>query len=284
MNTETSTNNIIIDSTDAEAEGFVDAAVIGLLAASDEESMELLQVWLKEHATTLAPVVEQAASKESGLSGEASCAVLDALLLKPLADERATSKLMHACLNVIAARITESLSPEASSACDGHDDPLVSSTVAIVTAGRRAHLSEMAVSCLAKSGSGGSLVLVRSFDTVRDSLKLHVLQKMDPTDVWVLGDNAVASLSNSVSKLIESLEGKPRTAAVKFLEALEPEEHASSAEIEPTESLEVGSHVFHATWGVGTVIKTGDGTIKVDFGSAGTRSLLRKFATLRHHA
>ncbi|MDA3935815.1 MAG: hypothetical protein PF636_02970 [Actinomycetota bacterium] len=282
MDTAASIINELTDSAQTDEEALNDAVIIGLLASSDEDSLAELAVWLKENATTLAPLVTRAAAEKPGLSGEASCAVLDALLLKPLADEDVTVRLMGECLRVIAARITASLSEDAPGADNLHDDPLVSSTVAVVTAGRRAHLSETAVSYLAKAGSGGSLVLARSFDTLRDSLKLHVLRRLKPADVWVLGGNVVASLGNSISTLIEGLEGKPLRIAVKFLEGLDPEAHSESSDIDPAEPLAVGAHVFHASWGAGSVVKTGKGTIKVDFGSAGTRTLMRKFATLRH--
>ncbi len=284
MNTKTSTVDTPLDPANTEVEGFADDAVIDLLASTDDESLALLKIWLKENATTLGPLLERAAGEMPGLSGEASCVVLDALLLKPLADEQATTDLMNTCLHVIAARITESLSPSASGADNRHDDPLVSAAVAVVTSGRRSRSSETVVSCLATAGPGGSLVLARAFDTLRDTLKLYALRRLDPAEVLELGENVATSLRSSVSKLIESLEGKQRTTAVKFLKALTPEDHSESVEIDPTEPLEVGAHVFHATWGVGAVVKSGDGTVKVDFGSAGTRTLLRKFATLRHGA
>lgn len=210
--------------------------------------------------------------------------MLDALLWKAPADEETTMKLMSECLRVIADRITASLCNAASGANNKHDDPLVGSAVAVVTAGRRSNLSETAVRCLAKAGPGGTLVLARAFDTVRDSLRLYVMRRLKPAVIWELGGDVVASLGNSVSKLVEELEGKQLSAAIKFLEELAPEEHSKSSEIGQTEPLEVGAHVFHASWGVGTVIKASDETITIDFGSAGTRTLLRALATLWHAA
>jgi hypothetical protein len=273
-----------VDSADAEPVGLSDATVAGLLAAEDAESIERLAVWLKKHATTFAPIVVQAAHKKAGLSGEASCAVLDALMSKAPADEETTLGIMSDCLRVIAGRITKSLRDDTREARTRHDDPLVGVAVAVVTAGRRSSLSETAVSCLAKAGPGGTLVLARAFDTLRDSLKLYAIRRLKPAVIWELGDNVVASLGNSVSKLAEELEGRESKAALKFLAELAPEEHSKSSEISPTDPLKVGDSVFHASWGVGTVVKIGHETLTVDFGSSGTRTLLRALATLRHAA
>ncbi len=266
----------------APSESTEDDSPLDLLLAHDEESMSLLALWLKENATTFAPVVIQAAHQKPGLSPEASCAVLDAMFKKAPADDETMMKLMSECLRVITSRITASIDAESAGDDHRHDDPLVGPAVAVVAAGRRSNLSEAAVNCLAKQGLGGALVLVRAFDSVRDTLKLYVVRRLKPAVVWDLGENEVASLANSVSKLAEGLEGKQNAAALKFLAALAPDEHSSSAEINPTDPLETGEYVFHASWGTGNVLKVSDETITIDFGCYGKRTLLRKLATLRH--
>jgi hypothetical protein len=259
-----------------------DAAVVRLLTAEDATSIAELATWLKTHARTFTPVT-QAIREDSGLSPEAAGAVLDALVWRAPTDAEEMLTLTQACLRVIAERITESLgSGTTPGAISDHDDSLVGSAVAIVTVNRRSRHSETAVDCLAQEGPGGALVLARAFDGLRNALKLHIVQQLKPVDVLELGDNVVASLACSVSKLAEELETPKNAVATRFLAELGPVQGMRSAGIGVTEHLEVGDRVFHASWGAGVVSAVNDESATIDFGSAGTRTLLRSLATLRH--
>jgi hypothetical protein len=134
---------------------------------------------------------------------------------------------------------------------------------------------------LGQAGPGGALVLARAFDSVRGALKLSIVRRLDPADVLALNGNAVASLAHSVSKLAQNPEGSKADIPTEFLKKLGPVQSFEHAEIDPTDRLEVGDLVFHASWGSGTVIAPTDETATIDFGSAGTRVLLRSIARLR---
>jgi len=261
-----------------------DAAVVRLLAASDPESVATLEAWLKVNAKTYAPVVELATQREGGLSAEAACAVLDALLRRTTADEETTLRLVTQCLDIIAGRITESLKSGPPSVNGGQDDPLVSQAVAVVTSNRRSRHSETAIACLAQAGPGGALVLARAFDAVRDTSQLYIVRRLQPEDVLVLGDNVVASLAHSVEQLAETLEGRKRTVVLEFLAELGPVHGLESSEIGVDEPLEPGTQVFHARWGAGIVLSANEESATIDFSGAGTRTLLRALTTLRHTA
>jgi len=276
------TGSTLALATSAEGAGLDDVAVTLLLAAEDAESIEQLATWLKTHPKTFAPVVAQATRKKSGFSAEAARAVLDALVWRTAADEEKTLGLLKACLDAITQRLSESLGSSVHGAISDSDDPLVGSAVATLTANRRSKYSETAIGCLAKSGPGGALVLARAFDAVRSSLKFYIVQRLRPTDVLELNDNVVASLAQSVSRLAEELEAPKKAVATRFLAELGSLHHTQPSVIHMTETLEVGDRVFHASWGTGTVIAAGDDRATIDFGSAGTRTLLRAFTTLRH--
>ena len=264
----------------AEIAELDEKAVAKLLAADDPESIALLAGWLKANAKTFSPAVAEADAKKSGLSAEAACVVLDALLGRTTADEEATLKLVELCLQVIADRITASLTSGAA-ASTMQDDPLVSEAVAVVTSNRRSRHSETAIACLAQAGPGGALVLARAFDAVRDTSQLYIVRRLQPEDVIVLGDNVVASLAYSVTRLAEDLEGRTRDVVLAFVEALGPVQGMESSEISVDEPLEPGTHVFHARWGAGIVLSANEESATIDFSGAGTRTLLRALTTLR---
>ena len=258
-----------------------DAAVTRLLTARDATSIAELATWLKTHPRTFTPVT-QAIKEESGLSAEAAQAVLDAMVWRAPTDADEMLSLTQACLHVIAERITGSLRRgKTAGAISDRDDSLVGSAVAIVTVNRRSRHSETAVDCLAQEGPGGALVLARAFDGLRSALQFHIVQKLKPADVLKLGDNVVASLARSVSKLAEELESPKSGIATRFLAELGPVQAMESAEIGVAESLDVGDRVFHARWGAGVVSAVNDESATIDFGSAGERTLLRSLATLR---
>jgi len=265
----------------AEAADLDDAAVMKLLAAEDDESVAQLATWLKAHSRTFAPLVTQAIEGQSGLSAEAAAAVLDAMAWRAQADEETMLTLMEACMGIIARRLTESLCSGAPGAISDREDALVSSAVAILTANRRARHSERAIGSLSNAGPGGALILARAFDAVRGGLKLYVVRRLKPADVLQLDDNVVASLAHSVSKLTDDLEKPKRDIAIRFLAELGSVEGMQPSMIGSAEPLGIGDCVFHASWGAGTVIAANDESVTIDFGSAGTRTLLRALATLR---
>jgi hypothetical protein len=265
----------------AESAEIDDAAAMQLLAATDEASIAQLAVWLKTNARTFSPDVLQVIQETSGLSAEAACAVLDALTWRASADAETTIELMNACLEVIAERVTLSVRDVASGTLSELDDSLVSSAVAVLTANRRSSQSEAAICCLAAAGPGGTLILARAFDAVRSTLKLYIVRRLDPADVLLLGDNVVASLAHSVSKLAEELESPKCDVATRFVAELGPIQHMEPAKIGEDEPLGVGDRVFHASWGAGVVVATNDESATIDFGGSGTRTLLRSLATLR---
>jgi len=253
-----------------------------LLAAEDAESIALLTEWLRSNAKTFGPVVLQAIHEQPGLSPEAASAVLDALSWHSQAEEDTTLKLMESCLDVVARHITQSLSDHAAGPLSDRDDCLVGSAVAALTADRRSRHSETAVRCLADTGPGGALVLARAFDAVRGGLKLYIVRHVSPADVLELEDNVVVSLSHSLTKFAEELEEPKKRVVTQFLTELGPIERMQRSEIGTHELLRVGDSVFHARWGTGTVTAANEESVTIDFGSAGTRTLLRAFTTLRH--
>jgi hypothetical protein len=265
------------------------AAIRRLLEADDAASLEELSAWLQANPKTwvaTVAAVADTAEGERGFSAEAACEVLQALTQRTPADEETTLRLVRACLTPIAARITDSLGRRGSGKSSDivvseHDDALVGMAVRIVTSSRRSKLSRGAVTCLAEAGAGGALVLARAFDAVRSGTKLQIVRSLKSEDVLKLGDNAVASLAESIVKLAEELVGAEQRDAKRFLAELGPVEPMQSAEIGPTDPLVEGQRVFHATWGAGVVVAVDDERIRVDFGSAGSRLLLRAHATLR---
>lgn len=264
-----------------DAAGLSDAEAMRLLECKDAESVAQLSTWLKTQAKTFAPIVAQAIQEGSSLSPEAAGAVLEAFTWRAPADAETTIRLMNACLDSIADRITDSLRSSKTGAISHEDDSLVGAGVAILTANRRSSQSEAAISCLAEAGPGGAMVLARAFDSVRSSLRLYIVRRLKPADVLELSDNRVASLANSVSKLAEELEPPKDAVAKKFLTELGSLQHMEPAEIGRTDPLEIGESVFHANWGAGVVVASTDESVTVDFGSAGTRTLLRALTTLR---
>lgn len=270
------------DSSGAETTGLDDAAVMRLLAADDAESATQLTTWLKAHARGYAPIVIQAMQEESGLSPEAARVVLDAVVWRAPADGETTLRILAGCLDIIARRITRSLGSGAGGAISDRDDTLVGAAVVVLTSNRPARQSETAIDCLAKAGPGGALVLARAFDSVRGGLRLYIVRRLDPADVLELEDNVVASLARSVSRLADELESPKKEIATRFLAELGSVQRMETSEIDMTGPLEPGERLFHASWGIGTVIAANDESVTIDFGSAGTRTLLRAFATLRH--
>ncbi len=270
-----------VPSTTSETVELDDTEIKHLLAAHDGESIEQLAAWLKANAKTFAPVVTQALEEQPGLSAEAARAVLDAFTWRAPADGETTLRLMNACLDAIADRITESVRSGVPGAIGEFDDSLVSSAVAILTANRRSSQSEGAICCLAAAGPGGALVLARAFDAVRGALRLYIVRRLKPADVLELGDNVVASLASSVSKLAEELESPKREVATRFLAELGSVQHMEPSEIGVNDPLASGDRVFHASWGAGVVVSTNHESATIDFGSAGTRTLLRSLTTLR---
>ncbi len=264
-----------------EAAGLEDAVALRLLVAEDAESVARLATWLKVNAKTFAPLVAQAIHEGSSLSAEAAGAVLDAFTWRAPADAETTVTVMNACLVAITDRITESIRKNASDAISDSDDSLVGSAVVILTANRRSSQTEAAICCLAAAGPGGALVLARAFDAVRSALRLYIVRRLNPADVLELGDNVVASLARSVSKLADELESPKKAVATRFLEELGSVQHMETSEVGTTDLLGVGDRVFHASWGAGVVIASGEDSVTIDFGSAGTRTLLRALATLR---
>ena len=268
--------------TSPAAAGLDDAAVMCLLAAEDAESVAQLRMWLKAHARTFAPVVTQAIQEGPGLSAQAARAVLDALVWRTPADGDTTLRMLEACLDVIARQITGSLARGAPGALSDSDDALVGSAVALLTSNRPARHSETAIGCLAKAGPGGALVLARAFNAVRSGLKLRIVRRLQPADVLQLDDNVVVSLAHSVARLAEELESPDRNVAIRFLAELGSVQTTGPTEVGMTEPLQMGDRVFHASWGTGTVIADNGESATIDFGSAGTRTLLRALTTLRH--
>jgi hypothetical protein len=268
--------------TNAAGAGLDDATAMALLAAGDAQSVAQLAAWLKTHARTFSPIVAEAIEDEPGLSPEAACAVLDALVWRTPADAETTQRLLEACLSVMARRITESVVSGAPGTLNDRDDALVGSAVAVLTSSRPSRHSEAAIDCLGEAGPGGALVLARAFDGVRDGFKLHIVRRLNPADVLKLGDNVRASLAHSVSRLSEELESPQREVASQFLAELGPVQQMGSSEIGTHEPLASGDIVFHASWGAGVVVTANDETATIDFGGAGTRTLLRALATLRH--
>ncbi len=258
-----------------------DAAVLRLLAAQDDESRARLALWLKANARTFAPVVERAIHEEPGLSAEAASAVLEALVWRAPADPEMTLRLLEGCLDAIAERIAESLGRGAPGMISDSDDALVGAAVAVLTSRRPSRHSETAITRLAEAGPAGALVLARAFDGSRSTLKLSILRRMKPADVLELGDNVVASLAQSASRLAEQLERPDRDVVTRFLAELGSVQLMEPSEIGVAEPLEPGDRVFHASWGAGQVIAADDESATIDFGSAGTRTLLRTFAKLR---
>lgn len=262
----------------SEAQALDDDQVVALLSATDPESIAMLALWLKVHARSWVPLVAEGAKVDPGLSAEAACAVLGAYLWRAPVDEETIFGLMETCLDVISSRITASIEAGV------EDDALVDPAVAVLTANRRSKPAETAIARLAESGVGGSLVLARAFDAVRGSLKVCILKHLDPEQVLLLGDNVVASLAASATRLEAELEGPPQRTARRFIEALGPVTSLEEAEIVASDPLPVGASVFHASWGAGTVISVQGDTATIDFGNAGTRTLLRELATLRRGA
>lgn len=271
-------------SDNVEVAGLDDASATRLLAAEDPESIAQLATWLKAHARTFAPIVLQAAREERGLSAESAAAVLDAAVWRTPADGDTTLKLIRACLGVIATRITQSLREGPPGVVSDRDDPLVRSAVAVLTSSRPSRHSETAIDCLAQSGPGGAVVLARAFDAVRSGLKVRIVRCLKPVEVLELGDNVVASLALSVSKLAETLEGPEKTDANRLLTELGSVQRMEPSMIDATELLRSGDRVFHASWGAGVVVAATDEKVTIDFGSAGTRTLLRALTSLRREA
>jgi len=268
-------------SDDAEILGLDDPRVSLLIAAQSAEQLSQLAAWLKAHAKTFTPVVMQAAAGKPGMSPLAASVVLPALSWHSQAEEDLTLQLMDVCLAVICERLTDSVRGGATDAVDTSDDVLVGAAVAVLTADRRSRHSETAVRSLSTGGPGGALILARSFDVVRDGLKLYIVRHLSPADVLELEDNAVASLSHSLSKFAENLEPPKKRPVIRFRDELGPVHEMEHSEIGATEPLHVDDAVFHARWGAGTVIASDDESVTIDFGSAGTRTLLRKYSTLR---
>ena len=258
-----------------------DAAVARLLSAVDAESIALLEAWLKAHARDFAPIVMRAIEEPPGLSAEGARAVLDAMIWRSPSDGETTLRLMQACLGTIAQQLTTSLGVGAPGAISDRDDALVGSAVTVLTSSRPSRHSETAIDCLAESGPGGALILARAFDPVRKGLKVRIVRHLKPEDALTLGDNVVASLAHSVSRLADELEGAERTAATRFLAALGSVHHMEPSVIGAAEPLETGDRVFHASWGAGVVVAANPEHVTIDFGSAGTRTLMRALATLR---
>lgn len=265
----------------SEAAELDDTAVLRLLAADDAESIESLAVWLKANSRTFAPLVMRAAEEGTGPSPEAAAAALDGLAWRAQADETAMLAVMEVCLRAVADRVTESLDTDRPGSLRDADDALVSSAVAVLTADRRSRHSETAIRCLSEAGTGGALILARAFDAVRGGLRLYIIKRLDPAEVTTLDDNVVASLADSVSKLAEELESPKRETATRFLAALGPVHEMECSEIGTSDTIAVGESVFHARWGAGTVLEANKETATIDFGSAGTRTLLRSLTTLR---
>lgn len=265
----------------AEAHVLDDGTVMRLLAAEDAESVARLAAWLKANARAFAPLVMRAHQEERGLSPEAACAVLGALGWRAPADGETTLNLLASCLDVIAGQVTKSPAKGESYEISDRDDALVGCAVATLTSNRPARHSETAIVCLADAGPGGALVLARAFNAVRSGLKLRIVRRLKPADVLQLDDNVVVSLAHSVSRLAEGLEGSEKDVASRFLAELGSVQRMEPSEIGIAEQLERGDHVFHASWGAGTVVTADDASATIDFGSAGTRTLLRSLATLR---
>lgn len=266
---------------DAEAARLDDAAAMALLTAEDPASLRLLAAWLRARARTFAPVVEQAFQEGVRPSPAAAGTILDGMAWRTSAKGEATLTVMQTCIEVIASRITDSLARSKGGAISDGDDALVGAAVTVLTSSCPSRHSAMAIGCLTESGPGGALILARSFDAVRSALKVSIVRDLKPADVLELDDNVVASLARSVTKLADELEGPQRDLANRFLAALGPVEHLEPAEVSARDSLEAGDRVFHASWGTGTVVSATAEAATIDFGSAGTRTLLRSLTTLR---
>lgn len=258
-----------------------DSAAMELLSVGDAVSVLQLAEWLKAHVRTFSPVVSEALQKHPDLSPEAAGAVLDAMALRAPDSGEVTLRLLTCCLEAIASRLTESLSVAPSHGIDDRDDVLLTSAVATLTCNQPARRSEAAVHCLAEAGPGGARVLARSFDAVRGGLKLRILGSLIPANVLALEDNVIVSLAHSVSAFAEGLEGHDSIVAHRFLAELGPVGDSQNLKIGVTEVIEAGDGVFHASWGSGTVLAADDESVTIDFGGAGTRTLLRALATLR---
>ena len=265
----------------ANAVELSDAQVMRLLAAEDAKSIETLATWLKSNPKTFPPLVMQASTRDKGLSVSAAAAVLDGLAWRTKADEQAMLEVMETCLKAIAERITVAVSRSKNGAISKRDDRLVGAAVSVLTADRRSRQSEAAICCLGEAGTGGALILARAFHTIRGVLRLFTVRHLAPAHVLELDGNVVASLAESVSKLADELERPQKDVATKFLAALGSVEEFGNAEISATEPLAIGQSVFHARWGGGTVLAADAKTVTIDFGHAGTRTLLRELTTLR---
>ena len=239
------TGSVISLAASTEAAGLDDVAVMRLLTLEDAESVAQLETWLKNHARTFAPVVTRAIQEGPGLSPEAARAVIDALVWRAPTDGETTLRLLEACLDVIAARLTESLGSGAPGAIGDRDDTLVGSAVAVLTSSRPSRHSETAITLLAEAGPGGALVLARAFDAVRSALKVCIVRHLMPADVLELGDNVVASLARSVSRLAEDLESPASDVATRFLADLGSVRRMEPSEIGITEPLEMGDRDDH---------------------------------------
>ena len=272
---------LVLASSDAAGE-LDDAAVRALLISEDGAALAQLALWLKTHARTFAPTVSQAIQAGCGLSPQAAAAVLDAMTWRTPADADTTVRLTDACLATIAERLTTSVRTGNAEAISALDDSLARSAMGVLIGNGRSSQSEAAIRCLAEAGPGGALVLARAFDGVRSALKVYVVRQLKPADVLELGDNVVASLARSVSDLADTLESPKKTVATRFLAELGSVGHMQTAEIDVTEPLVAGDRVFHASWGAGIVVAANEESVTIDFGSAGTRTLLRALATLRH--
>ncbi|MBI5232425.1 MAG: hypothetical protein HY876_09710, partial [Coriobacteriales bacterium] len=267
--------------TSPAAAGLDDAAVRSLLRAEDADSIAQLSEWLKGHAKAIAGIATEAIQEENGLSPQAARAVLDAIGRRGPSSGETTLLLLNACLDVIAQRTSDSLASGGPCSLSDGDDALVGSAVALLTSSRPAKHSETAISRLAQAGPGGALILARAFDAVRGALKLHIVRHLRPADVLELGGNVVVSLGQSVAKLAEGLQRPERGVADRFLAGLGPVQGSEPSEVGANDPLEVGDRIFHASWGTGVVTTANDETATIDFGGAGTRTLLRAVATLR---
>jgi len=251
-----------------------------LLSADDEESVERLAQWLKSNLRRFTPVLTEAIDSGADVTPLAASAVLRALAWRTSSDTGATVALLKSCLRIVTDEIAASLGNNTAEANDG--GYLVSAAVSLLMAKRPSRYSESAIDCLASAGPAGALVLARSFDGVRRGLRTRVLLRLDPADVRELDDNVVVSLAHSVSRLTDDLEGRELKKAQAFLAELGPIGPLESSGIDADEPLEPGERVFHASWGSGTLVAITDETVTVDFGSGGTRTLVRTFARLRH--
>lgn len=279
-----------LNPTAADSEELDAAALRRMLEAQDEASIEALAEWLAKNAKGWVKPVLEVVDGDCVFSAEASCEILRALSQRTPADQDSALLLVKACLAPITTEVSSSLDragtrgkKRVSSVHGEADDTLVRAAVGIVTANRRSKLSTGTIACLADAGTGGALILSRAFDGVRSGSKVQIIRGLEASDVLQLGDNVVASLASSVTRLLDEVEltGRERDDVSRFLTALGSVEPLESAEIDPTDELAPGHRVFHATWGAGTVVSSDDESVTLDFGNAGQRTLLRAYATLR---